>query len=176
MNVFFKIIIGLTLLIASSYISITIPGISLDIPFTLQSLMVFSIAAFLSPKEYLIIIVAYLFIGILSLPVFAGGTGGIQKLLGASGGFLYGFIPAGLFIATYFYSRDMVTWMGCINIMLQATMVLFFFGIIHLALIYDFERAIEYGFNPFWKMALVKSFLAAIIVFYAKRITNLSGR
>ena len=42
------------------------------------------------------------------------------------------------------------------------------FGVGHLTYLYGFEKALEYGFYPFWQGAVVKIFLGAIIVFLLK--------
>ena len=61
---------------------------------TLQFLGVLLIGGLL-PKSYaLLSVCTYLFLGGLGLPVFAGFSGGIGVLLGATGGFLWGFLPA----------------------------------------------------------------------------------
>ncbi len=39
-------------------------------------------------------VATYLILGIIGLPVFAGGTGGIAKLIGPTGGFLVGYLLA----------------------------------------------------------------------------------
>ena len=42
---------------------------------------------------------AYLAEGLAGLPVFAGGSGGLQHLLGPTGGYLLGFIAAAFIAA-----------------------------------------------------------------------------
>jgi biotin transport system substrate-specific component len=86
----------LTALISvTSWISIPIG----DIPITIQTLVVMLIGLFLSPKNSFISILAYIIIGAMGLPVFAGGKGGFGIILGPSGGFLISFIFAVIFIS-----------------------------------------------------------------------------
>jgi biotin transport system substrate-specific component len=69
------------------------------VPFTLQSLMLLLILLILSPREALVAVGAYLIIGAIGLPVFAGFRGGFGVLLGPTGGFLMGFFVAALLAA-----------------------------------------------------------------------------
>ncbi len=63
---------------------------------TLQLLAVLLLGGLLPPLYTLLSLGAYLLLGALGLPVFAGFTGGFGVLFGATGGFLLGFLPAGL--------------------------------------------------------------------------------
>lgn len=114
------------------------------------------------------VICAYYLIGIIGLPVFAGGTSGINKILGASGGFLYGFLFSGLLISFLVDQSKSLAFSQLLIVFLAATVVLFIFGLGHLTFKFGIERALEYGLYPFWKMALVKALLATLLVFYSK--------
>lgn len=139
------------------------------IPFTAQSLAVFVVAAFLNVHEVKVALLAYFFLGITGLPVFAEGTAGIDKVMGPSGGFLYGFAFAGLFISTMIEDFKPLKFHQLLLIFVSATFVLFVFGLGHLALKFSVEKALEYGFYPFWKMALVKALLATFIIYFVKK-------
>lgn len=90
------IIIALSAAIITVCSWISIP---LIVPVTLQSLAIFLIAGLFPIKISLSAVSLYLLLGFLGLPVFAGFNGGFTALLGASGGFLIGFIPAVLIIS-----------------------------------------------------------------------------
>lgn len=62
------------------------------VPFTLQTFAIFFILLFEGGKKGLISITIYFLIGIIGLPVFSGFKGGINAFLGATGGYLIGFI------------------------------------------------------------------------------------
>lgn len=64
--------------------------------FTLQSLGVFLTLGLLGGKWGSMAILVYLFCGAAGLPVFSGFRGGFGMLLGATGGYLWGFLAAGL--------------------------------------------------------------------------------
>ena len=162
-----SILFPLLTLIASAYISVSIPGLS--IPFTAQSLVVFVVAGLLAPRHFIIVIVSYLALGAVGAPVFAEGSSGFAKILGNSGGFLYGFLFSGLFISILTKKQAETQFSRLLLVMLAATIVLFVFGVLHLAFRLDMEKALQFGLYPYWKMALVKAFLAAIAVFLVKR-------
>ncbi len=67
-------------------------SIPLGVGFTLQTLAVFLIASCFSIKISLPAVSAYVFLGIIGVPVFAGFRGGFAALVSPSGGFLIGFI------------------------------------------------------------------------------------
>ena len=69
-------------------------SIPFAIPFTLQTFAVFFTTALMGPKRALIALIAYLLLGACGLPVFSGFTGGVSVILGPTGGFIAGFIPA----------------------------------------------------------------------------------
>jgi len=156
------IILGFLAIVAASYGSFNIPISETGIPFTLQSLVVFIVAGLLSWDAFFICILLYLCVGVLGAPVFADGESGLRSLMSPSGGFLYGFAFAGLYIA-YFIKQRGTGFIKALNVYLEGTIILFFFGMVQLTLLYDFESAVAYGLKPFWKMALVKAILAAVI-------------
>ena len=76
-----------------SWISIPAP-----VPFTLQTFSVFLAPALLGGKMGTIAVGTYLLLGAVGLPIFAGFSGGIGALLGATGGYLLGFLLTTLVI------------------------------------------------------------------------------
>ncbi len=68
---------------------ITVPA---PVPFTLQTLGIFVACFFLGFKWSLFSVSAYLLIGAVGLPVFAGFQGGFAALFGPTGGFIIGFL------------------------------------------------------------------------------------
>lgn len=160
-----KVVLAVLLVCASAYVSVTLPISENGIPFTAQSLAIFVVAGLFRPKVFLLIICAYLIAGVAGLPVFAEGSSGWAKITGGSGGFLYGFVFSGWVISYLLSQLDRVTLSRSVGVMLLGTLVLFVFGLGHLAVKFGLEKALEYGFYPFWKMALVKAVLAALILF-----------
>lgn len=153
----------------SAHISITLPISEKGIPFTAQSYVIFVVAGLLSPRLFLGVIISYLFLGIAGLPVFADGTSGWEKIQGASGGFLYGFVVSGVAIAYCLQNAERPSLSKIITTMIMGSILLFICGLGQLAVKFGGEKALEYGLYPFWKMGLFKAFLAAITVFGVQR-------
>lgn len=81
----------IALIATGSWISIPLP----PVPLTLQTLFV--LLSGIVMKRYGAIPVAlYVLLGAAGLPVYHNGTAGLGVLLGPTGGFLIGFIPAAL--------------------------------------------------------------------------------
>ena len=72
---------------------IFIPG---PVPFTLQTFAVFFTLLTLGGRRGLFAICVYLLMGAAGLPVFTGGQGGMGVLMGATGGYIMGFILIGI--------------------------------------------------------------------------------
>lgn len=71
-------------------------SIPTTIPFTMQTFGVFLSLCVLGGKRGTITICLYLLMGIAGIPVYAGGTSGIGVILGSTGGYMMGWILAGL--------------------------------------------------------------------------------
>lgn len=67
-------------------------SIPFAVPFTLQTFAIFAALGLLGGKRATIAVAVYLLLGAIGLPVFAGFTGGIGRLAGATGGYLVGFL------------------------------------------------------------------------------------
>ena len=80
------------LLAISAWISIPMPQVS----FTLQSFAVFFTLGLLGGRRGCVSIGIYLLMGAVGLPVFSGFRGGAGVLLGVTGGYIWGFLGAGL--------------------------------------------------------------------------------
>lgn len=72
---------------------ISIPG---TVPFTLQTLGVFLAIFVLGGKKGTLAITTYVILGAIGAPVFAKFTGGFGAIFGRTGGYIIGFIAAGL--------------------------------------------------------------------------------
>ena len=68
------------------------------VPFTLQTFAVVLASAVLGAKKGAAATLVYLLLGAVGLPVFSGFQGGIGALLGATGGYAFGFIFAAVIV------------------------------------------------------------------------------
>lgn len=68
------------------------------VPITLQVVFFLLIPAILGPIKSMTVIGLYTLTGLIGLPVFAGGVGGIGQFLSPSFGYILGALPVGWFI------------------------------------------------------------------------------
>ena len=85
-----------TLMAVGAYIAIPVG----PVPIVLQNLFVMLAALLLGGRWGFISVCVYLLAGAVGLPVFAGGTGGLGKFVGPTGGYLIGFAIAAYLIGT----------------------------------------------------------------------------
>ena len=145
--------------------NISIP--TYPVPFTLQSLAVLLIGAFLGRKLGALTILQYLFLGAMGLPLFANGSGGIMALASPSSGYLYGYIFSAYlagFAAEKGYDRHFI--LGLIAFAC-AHQLLFVFGVVylmeymHISLI----EALKVGYLPFVGVDAAKFIIATCVMF-----------
>ena len=79
---------------ACGFISIPVPGTPL--PIVLQNMMVVLDGLLLGPVWGAAAVVLFILTGLIGLPVFSGGTAGITRLMGPTGGFIVGYAIAAL--------------------------------------------------------------------------------
>ena len=83
------IYIGIFAVLISICAWITVPT---AVPFTLQSMGVFTAVGLLGGKRGSLAVVTYILLGMIGLPVFSGFSGGIGVILNATGGYIIGFL------------------------------------------------------------------------------------
>lgn len=67
-----------------------------DVPFTMQTFGVFCALGLLGGRRGTAAVLVYLLMGAVGLPVFSGFSGGLGRVLGPTGGYMIGFLFAGL--------------------------------------------------------------------------------
>jgi biotin transport system substrate-specific component len=81
---------GIGILTASSWLSVPF----YPVPLTMQTLAVLLVGGLLGPRKGPAAVAGYLALGLAGAPVFHNGLGGFVVLLGPTGGYLLGFVPA----------------------------------------------------------------------------------
>lgn len=132
---------------AGAYLAIPLP----PVPITLQTFVLFMAGALLGGRLGALSQVVYILLGVMGLPVFAGGKAGLGVLFGPTGGYLLGFV-AGAFVvgsligmkrqpglAWYFWS------------MAAGTLVIYLFGVMQLSLVakLTLSKSVAVGVVPF---------------------------
>ncbi len=71
------------------------------IPITLATFAIYFTAATLGAYRGTIAVSIYILLGAIGLPVFSNYSGGLQKIAGATGGYIIGYIPLALIIGLF---------------------------------------------------------------------------
>ncbi|MGI0517543.1 biotin transporter BioY [Treponema denticola] len=88
------------LIAVSGFIAFPLPGT--PVPIVLQNMMPILASGLLGGLYGTASTVLFLIAGLLGLPVFSGGRGGLAHLLGPTGGFLIGYLAAAAFLIIFF--------------------------------------------------------------------------
>ena len=111
---------------------ITVPA---AVPFTLQTLGIFTALSVLGGKRGTVCTVLYILLGILGIPVFSGFSAGLGHLFGATGGYIIGFIFLSLcylIITAVFGNKFTVKAVGLVS----GLLVCYLFGTLWYMLVY----------------------------------------
>ncbi len=68
------------------------------VPMTLASFMIYAICAICDVKRSITAVSIYVLLGAIGLPIFAGFSGGVQVILGPTGGYIMGYLVAAVMI------------------------------------------------------------------------------
>lgn len=134
------------------------------VPITGQTLAIGLAATILGSRYGTYSVLLYLFIGAAGVPVFAGMSGGIAKLVGPTGGYLFSFILSafviGLILEKTRYSLLNAFWANIIG-----TIINLVIGTIWLkyAAALTWTAAFASGCLPFIIVGILKAFLAGWI-------------
>lgn len=131
---------------AGAYIAIPIG----PVPIVLQNLFIMLAGLLLGSRWGLISVGVYLLAGGMGLPVFAGGTGGVGKFVGPTGGYLLGFAAAAYLVGVISergHGRVAIDVLA----MVAGTVVLYAFGVSWLKVVTGMGvfKAIAVGMAPF---------------------------
>ena len=160
-----SLIVGLSLAFTGSILMALMAQIRIYIPFspipiTGQTFGVLFLGAVLGGKIGALSMVIYIVEGLSGIPVFAGVGSGPAYLLGPTGGYLIGFIPAAYLVGMLHESGWGRKIWTSVSIMILGTAVIFAFGIAGLTLTAGFINALEIGLYPFIPGAILKILFA----------------
>ena len=156
------IAIGAVLIFATAKVSIPVPGS--PVPITGQTFGVLLVGGALGFRRGLASIGLYVLIGLIGLPFFAEGRGGVQVIVGATGGYIVGFLVAGSLVgrlAELGWDRRIV---GALGAMAIGNVVIYLIGVPWLMVVahLDLATGIAKGLTPFVLGDAIKLILAAI--------------
>lgn len=148
------------------FISIPVPGT--PIPIVLQNMLVVLTGLMLGPVWGVCSTLLFLLAGALGLPVFSGGTGGIARLMGPTGGFLYGYALATLVAGTIAQRPRYGRKDSAIKLIVATVsgfVVMYIPGVIHFMRVMDktFGQTMALCVVPYIPGDIVKAVLAVLI-------------
>lgn len=120
------------------------------VPVVMQNLFVFLAGLILGGRWGMASVGIYLLAGAVGMPVFAGGTGGIGRFFGPTGGYLIGYLPA-VFLIGWIAQKTGQRPFGDILAMLCGTIVLYTCGLVWLKVLTGlaWPKAVAAGMLPF---------------------------
>jgi biotin transport system substrate-specific component len=135
------------------------------VPMTMQTFVVLVIGMAYGTRLAVGTVLAYLALGALGLPVFAGTPGkgvGLAYMAGPTGGYLAGFVAAAWLCGTLAargWDRGVVRSLAAMTLAHVAILGL---GVAWLATLIGVERAVALGLAPFVAATVVKTVLAGM--------------
>jgi biotin transport system substrate-specific component len=156
------ILVGTLLIVICARIAFYEPGN--PVPYTLQTFGVLLAAGALGFRRGLAATMLYVAIGAAGVPVFAKGNHGVDYLLGASGGYVVGFVLASGIVGRLAELGWDRTILGAIGAMLFGSLAIYAVGVPWLAVAAyggDLSLAFEKGMRTFLLWDCVKLALAA---------------
>jgi biotin transport system substrate-specific component len=145
------------------------------VPIVLQNMFVFLAGLLLGSRWGLVSVAVYLLAGVCGLPVFAGGTGGIGRVAGPTGGFLLGYLPA-VYLVGWIAERKPGRMLLDAAAMLLGTAVLYACGVSWLKMVtgMPFAKAVAVGMYPFLVGDGIKMVAAALIAKSVRPVMRLT--
>lgn len=96
------------------------------VPISLATFVVYLAAAVLGWKRGCVAVIVYVLLGAVGVPVFSGFSGGVQKLVSMTGGYIVGYIPCALIVGL-FADKFSKIWSYAVG-MVAGTVVLYALG------------------------------------------------
>jgi biotin transport system substrate-specific component len=144
------------------------------VPITGQTLAVLLVGSTLGAWRGAASMVLYLVLGMAGVPWFSEGAHGVDVVLGASGGYIVGFIAAAALTGWIAERQWDQRVLGAIVSFTAGTVVVFAIGMTWLAVAggFDLNETLLYGLYPFIPGGIIKALLAAGIIPLAWKLTT----
>jgi len=141
------------------------------VPIVLQNMFVLLAGIILGPVWGLGCVGIYLLLGLAGLPVFAGGTSGIGKLFGPTGGYLIAYLPA-VFVTGAISKGLKKSISADVLAMITGSLIVYAIGVpwLKMAFSLSWKKAIGAGMLPF---LIGDGLKIAAAAFLAKKIRPL---
>jgi len=143
------VVAGALLIYLTARVSFTLPGS--PVPYTMQTFGILLVGGSLGLRRGGISTLLYVLLGVVGLPFFAEGKGGISVIWGATGGYLLGFVIAAALVGRLAELGWDRRFGGAVGATLLGTVVVYAFGVPWLAVSTGMSAnaAIANGLTPF---------------------------
>src|SRR5260221_2173198 len=157
------VVAGALLVYLTARVSIPVPGS--PVPITGQTFGVLLVGGALGFRRGLIAVGLYVLLGVVGLPFFAEGKGGLSVIWGATGGYLIGFAIAGALVGRLAELGSDSRVRGPLGAMLLGNVVIYVVGLpwLKVAAGTSVEGTIANGLTPFSLGDALKLVLAAVL-------------
>lgn len=157
------VVAGALLIYLTARVSIPVPGS--PVPITGQTFGVLLVGGALGFRRGLIAVALYVLLGVVGLPFFAEGKGGVAVIWGATGGYLIGFAIAGALVgrlAELGWDRRLG---GALGAMLLGNVTIYVIGLPWLKVVTGMtvQDTVANGLTPFLVGDALKLVLAAVL-------------
>jgi biotin transport system substrate-specific component len=157
------VVTGAIFIYLTARLTIPVPGS--PVPITGQTFGVLLVGASLGMRRGASSVLLYVLLGVVGLPFFAEGKGGLEVIWGATGGYLVGFVVAGAVVgrlAELGWDRKIG---GALGAMLAGSVIIYAIGLPWLMVVTGLSpaEAIDAGLKPFLLGDAVKLVLAAAL-------------
>lgn len=152
-----SLFLGAILIALSS--QIYIPLSFTPVPITLQTFSVLTLSTLMGSRRAPMSVLLYLALSALGFPVLAEGRSGIEVMVGATGGYLIGFVLASYFVGLLIekgWDRSLVKGLFTFGV---GQLLIFVPGLLWLGMFVGYESVFEKGFFPFIPGGIVKTLL-----------------
>ncbi len=166
------IVAGAALTALSAQVAFTVPWT--PVPYTLQTGAVLLVGTALGTIRGALSMLLYILVGAIGLGVFAEASGGASHLIGATGGYLVGFVVAAAVVGRLAEAGWDRTFPRAAGLMLIGTLVVYAIGVPVLAVVAELPPAvaIEVGALVFLPSDLAKVAVAALLLPLAWRVAG----
>ena len=149
------------LVIIGGYISVPLG----PVPIVLADFFVMLAGLFLGASWGCASVGLYLFLGVLGLPVFAGGKAGLAVLFGPTGGFLVGYL-IGVFLIGLIARKGQASFIKDLIALIIGNIVIYGLGVpwLKLVLKVSWEQAAALGVLPLMPAMIIKIIVAMILI------------
>jgi biotin transport system substrate-specific component len=166
------VIAGAALTALAAQLAFTVPWT--PVPYTGQTAAVLLVGTALGARKGAASMALYVLLGLVGLPVYAGGAHGVERLLGLTGGYLLGFIVASALVgrlAEHAWDRSRI---GAALLMALGNLVIYLIGVPVLAVVAPlaWSDAIQVGAIVFLPWDAAKIAIAALALPLAWRVAG----